>query len=188
MKDPVAQRYELAFRLYPYARVPDQDAPAPVRHKVVVVGGGPIGLGVALDLGLKGVPVLVLDDHEGVGAGSRAICFSKRTLEIADRLGAAGPMLDKGVVWNVGKVFRDDRMIYEFNLLPEEGHKFPAFINLQQPYFEKFLFERIEEVRRRRPDRGPRTEPGGRPDRQGRGAAGARGSLSLKYRGSLSGW
>ena len=42
-----------------------------------------------------------------------------------------------------GKVFRDDRLVYEFNLLPEAGHKFPAFINLQQPYFEKFLHDAI---------------------------------------------
>ncbi len=138
----VQPRYNLAFRLYPYARAPDQDGP-PRRHKVVVVGAGPVGLALALDLGLQGVPVVVLDESEGVGEGSRAICFAKRTLEIADRLGAAGPMLEKGVRWSLGKVFRDDRLIYEFNLLPEDGHKFPAFINLQQPWFEKFLHDRL---------------------------------------------
>ena len=133
----------LAFTLYPYARSADQDAAQPAHHKVIVVGGGPVGLAMALDLGLRGVPVLVLDDNEGVGEGSRAICFSKRCLEICDRLGAAGPMMDKGVVWNVGKVFHDDRLLYEFNLLPEGGHAFPAFINLQQPYFEKYLHDAI---------------------------------------------
>ncbi len=133
----------LAFALYPYARSADQDQPVPARHTVIVVGGGPVGLATALDLGLKGVQVLVLDDQEGVGEGSRAICFAKRTLEICARLGAARPMLDKGVQWNKGKVFRDDRLLYEFNLLPEGGHEFPAFINLQQPYFEKFLHDRI---------------------------------------------
>ena len=46
--------------------------------RAVVIGGGPIGLATALDLGLQGLPVVVLDDHEGVGQGSRAICFSKR--------------------------------------------------------------------------------------------------------------
>ncbi|MBU9696959.1 FAD-dependent oxidoreductase [Rhodobacteraceae bacterium HSP-20] len=143
MKHEVPDRYTLAFRLYPYAKSPDQDAPAPVRHPVVVVGGGPVGLAMALDLGRRGVPVVLLDDHEGAGLGSRALCFAKRTLEICDRLGAAGPMLDKGVQWNLGKVFHDDRLLYEFNLLPEGGHAMPAFINLQQPWFEKFLHEAI---------------------------------------------
>lgn len=136
-------RYSLAFRLYPYARHADQDAPAPVRHPVVVMGGGPIGIATALDLGLQGIPVVVLDDHEGVGQGSRAICFAKRTLEIADRYGCGEAMVDKGVVWNLGKVFHDDRKVFEFNLLPEAGHRFPAFINLQQPYFERFLVEQV---------------------------------------------
>jgi len=142
----VEVRYNTAFKLYPYERSPDQDAATSVRHPVVVVGGGPIGMAMALDLGLKNIPVLVLDDHDGVGVGSRAICFAKRTLEIADRLGCGETMVEKGVVWNVGKVFREKRQIFEFNLLPEEGHKYPAFINLQQPYFEKIIVERIRQA------------------------------------------
>lgn len=143
MKYDVPERYTLAFRLYPYAKSPDQDAATPARHKAIVVGGGPVGLAIALDLGKRGVPVVLLDDHEGAGLGSRALCFAKRTLEICDRLGAAAPMLAKGVQWNLGKVFHDDRLLYEFNLLPEGGHAFPAFINLQQPWFEKFLHDAI---------------------------------------------
>ncbi len=139
----IAGRYRLAHTLYPYARHIDQEAGAPAHHPIVIVGGGPVGLTLALDLGLRGTPALVLDDHEGAGQGSRALCFAKRTLEIVDRLGAADTMLDKGVVWNRGRVFREDREIYDFDLLPEAGHKIPAFINLQQPYFEKFLVERI---------------------------------------------
>ncbi|MDG1970205.1 MAG: FAD-dependent monooxygenase, partial [Paracoccaceae bacterium] len=137
-------RYQTAFRLYPYERVAAQDRVQ--RHQVVIVGGGPIGMAMALDLGLKGIEAVVLDDHDGVGVGSRAICFAKRTLEIADRLGCADPMVEKGVVWNLGKVYREDRQIYDFNLQPEAGHKRPAFINLQQPYFEKFVVERIREA------------------------------------------
>lgn len=140
---PFDDRYTLAYKLYPYERSPDQDAAAPVRHPVVIVGGGPVGVATALDLGRQGIPALVLDDHEGVGMGSRAICFSKRCLEIADRYGCGEPMLEKGVVWNLGKVFNKEREIFRFNLLPEEGHKYPAFINLQQPYFESFIIEKV---------------------------------------------
>ena len=140
-------RYDIAFKLYPYARVAAQGMPTQ-RHPVVIVGGGPIGMATALDLGRKGTPVLVLDDHEGVGQGSRAICFAKRTLEIADRLGAGDAVTDKGVVWNVGRVFHGDNQVFEFNLQPEPGHKRPAFVNLQQPYFEKFLFDAIREAQK----------------------------------------
>lgn len=142
----VTVRYNTAFRLYPYDRSADQDAQSPVRHPVVIVGGGPVGMGLALDLGQRGVPMLVLDDHDGVGVGSRAICFSKRTLEIVDRLGCADEMVEKGVVWNTGRVYRDETEIYSFNLQPEPGHKRPAFINLQQPYFEKFIVDHIRQM------------------------------------------
>jgi 3-(3-hydroxy-phenyl)propionate hydroxylase len=135
-------RYPLAHRAYPYARHPDQDRP-PVRHPVVIGGAGPVGLVLALDLALKGRRVLLLDDHEGIGQGSRAICFAKRSMEILHRLGCGIAVAEQGVVWNLGKVFHRDRLVYAFNLLPEGGHRFPAFVNLPQPAFEKILLDRI---------------------------------------------
>ena len=80
---------------FAYRRAPDQDRVA--RHAVVVVGAGPVGLSAAIDLALRNAPVVVLDDSDRIGEGSRAICFAKRTLEIWDRLGVAGPMLERGV-------------------------------------------------------------------------------------------
>ena len=138
----VAVRYETAFKLYPYEKVSGQSGTVQ-RHPVVIVGGGPVGLALALDLGKKGTPALVLDDHDGAGLGSKAICFAKRTLDIANRLGASIPMVDKGVVWNVGRVFHGENRVFEFNLQPETGHRNPAFINLQQPLFERFLVDEI---------------------------------------------
>jgi 3-(3-hydroxy-phenyl)propionate hydroxylase len=132
--------------LYPYYQSVDQTASAPVRHSVVVIGAGPVGLGMAIDLAQHGIDVVVLDDNDKVSFGSRAICFAKRTLEIADRLGFGDKLVDKGVQWNLGKVFFDERKVYEFNLLAEDGHARPAFINLQQYYFEQYLVERVQEI------------------------------------------
>ena len=132
--------------LYPYSRSPDQDLDAPARHGVVVVGAGPVGLAAAIDLAMQDIPVLILDDNEKVSFGSRAICFAKRPLEILDRLGCGQVMVDKGVTWNTGKVFFGDRQVYAFNLLEEDGHRRPAFINLQQYHLEKFLIDRIREL------------------------------------------
>lgn len=134
--------------IYPYKRSPDQDAIPPKRRQVVIIGAGPVGLAAAIDLAQQAVPVLVLDDNDKVSSGSRAICFSKRTLDIADRLGCGQALVDKGVLWNVGKVFFDERQVYDFDLLPEDGHQRPAFINLQQYYLEEVLVQRIRELER----------------------------------------
>jgi 3-(3-hydroxy-phenyl)propionate hydroxylase len=50
------------------------------------------------------------------------------------------------VVWQVGKIFHGDSLLYQFDLLPELGHKRPAFINLQQFYAEAYLVDRVEEL------------------------------------------
>ena len=125
-----------------YERSPDQDAATPVRHAVVVVGAGPVGLTLAIDLAERGRKVLLLDNDYRLSTGSRAICFAKRTLEIWDRLGVGDRMVAKGVSWNVGKVYFHDDLLYSFDLLPDPGHERPAFINLQQYYAEAYLAEK----------------------------------------------
>ena len=131
---------------FEYERAPEHDAPASSPYPVAVVGAGPVGLATAIDLAQQGVRTVLLDNDDTVSTGSRAICFAKRTLEIFDRLGCGDRMIEKGVSWNVGKVFLHDDLVYTFNLLPETGHARPAFINLQQYYVEGFLAERATEL------------------------------------------
>lgn len=132
------------FARFAYQRHADQARAKPATYPVVIIGAGPVGLTLAIDLKLRGIDCVLLDDQDRIGEGSRAICFAKRTLEIWDRLGCAAPMLDKGVRWNIGKVFQHEKLLYHFDLLPEPGHKMPAFINLQQYYAEKFLVDRAQ--------------------------------------------
>ncbi|NBB96589.1 MAG: FAD-dependent oxidoreductase [Alphaproteobacteria bacterium] len=131
--------------LYPYTRHPDQDRDQdrPARHPVVIIGAGPVGLAAAIDLAMRDVPVVVLDDNDRVSFGSRAICFAKRTLEILDRLGC-GQATAHGVTWNTGRVFHGEGEVYGFNLLEEADHKHPAFVNLQQYYLEHIMVQRAQ--------------------------------------------
>src|SRR5712672_4324406 len=131
-----------------YRRHPDQDRTGAnaAEHPLIVVGAGPVGLSLAIDLAQRGQSVVLLDDADRIGEGSRAICFSKRSLEYWDRLGIGQRMVGKGVVWSVGKIFHGASQVYQFNLLPEEGHKRPAFINLQQFHAEAYLVDRVQEL------------------------------------------
>src|SRR5258706_15077562 len=131
-----------------YRRHLDQDRVGTnvAEYPVVLVGAGPVGLSLAIDLAQRGQSVVLLDDADRIGEGSRAICFSKRSLEVWDRLGVGERMVEKGVGWKTGKIFLGDSMVYQFDLQPEDGHKMPAFINLQQYYAEAYLVDRVQEL------------------------------------------
>ena len=131
---------------FEYRRSPDQDKPSAVRHPVIVIGAGPVGLVAAIDLAQRGVPTILLDDADRIGEGSRAICFAKRTIEIFDRLGVGERMMAKGVSWKSGKIFHGEDLVTTFDLLPEPGHRRPAFINLQQYYVEQYLIEAAQDI------------------------------------------
>ena len=119
-------------------------AASPGHHPVVIVGGGLVGLTLALDLARHQVPSVLLDEDDSVSTGSRAICMAQRSLQVFGRLGLGRRMLDKGVTWNTGRVYLRDRELFGFDLLPEPGHEYPAFINLQQYYAEAWLVEACE--------------------------------------------
>lgn len=107
---------------YQTLELPYQPPPAhDDRRSLVVVGAGPIGLTLALDMAERGHDVLLIDDNNHLSTGSRAICFSKRALDIWDRIGVGQRMVDKGVSWNIGKVFFRDSQVWQFDLLPERA-------------------------------------------------------------------
>ncbi|MBH1974053.1 MAG: FAD-dependent oxidoreductase [Rhodobacteraceae bacterium] len=133
------------YQPFPYIAPPGLTAPEP-RHPVVIVGAGPIGLAMAIELANHGIKSTVLDDNNVVSVGSRAICWSKRSLEILDRLGVGERSVTKGVTWKVGRTFHRDKEVFNFDLLPEDGHKMPAFVNLQQYFVEEYLVERAVEL------------------------------------------
>ncbi|WP_027856936.1 FAD-dependent oxidoreductase [Marinobacterium jannaschii] len=132
--------------VYDYQRSVDQQAGQIAHHPLIIVGAGPIGLAAGLDAGVQGMPALILDDNNTVSVGSRAVCYSKRALEVLDRLGCAGRMVEKGVCWKVGKMFFQDQLVSSFDLLPEAGYSQPAFINLQQYYLEEYMVDRAGEL------------------------------------------
>ena len=66
--------------------------------RVVIVGAGPAGLGLAIELGVRGIPCLLIERNDRVGYAPRAKTTNVRTREhlrrwgIADRLRAASPL------------------------------------------------------------------------------------------------
>jgi 3-(3-hydroxy-phenyl)propionate hydroxylase len=134
------------WRRLPKRGLPSSDAVQ--RATIVVVGTGPVGLAAAIDLGQRGHDVIVAGKLDFVPAGSKAICYSKRSLDILDRLGVGDAAARKGVTWSEGKVFWQDRRepIYAFTTMPVTHQKMPGFVNLQQYHMEDLLIDRISQL------------------------------------------
>jgi 3-(3-hydroxy-phenyl)propionate hydroxylase len=128
------------------------EAPGPQskqgRATIAIVGAGPVGFAMALEFGRQGHQVLLLNRPNFISAGSKAICFSKRSLDIFDRLGVGDAIVEKGVSWNVGKVFWGDRPdpVYQFDMLPVKEQKRPGFLNIPQYYVEEILFDAVSKL------------------------------------------
>lgn len=131
------------FPTYPFHRPPELDGRAR-RHRVVIVGGGPVGLTVALGLARHGVASVVLEPRDCVSFGSRAACISRRSLEIWERFGVLAPALAKGLAWTGGRSFWHDHLVLEFAMPAEPGAKHPPMINLQQCFAEQYLVDAVQ--------------------------------------------
>lgn len=62
---------------------------AAVDCPVLIVGGGPVGLALAVDLGLRGTPCLVIEQGSGTADHPRATAINSRSMEFMRRWGIA---------------------------------------------------------------------------------------------------
>ena len=143
----------LAFKPYPFSRRTYSSSPPPLhkgveerRHRVVVIGAGPVGLTAALALAQHGIPVVLLEADDSVCVGSRAICISRRSLEILERVGAADEFLRMGLAWTGGRSFYRDREVLHFKMPQDENQKLPPMINLAQYQMEQILLDRAHQM------------------------------------------
>ena len=94
--------------------------PAPARAPVVIAGAGPAGMVTALELARHGVASVLLEAERQVSQGSRAIVFTRRSLEILQRLGALEAHLAKGLPWLGGRTFHGAEQILHFTMPHDE--------------------------------------------------------------------
>ncbi|VAW03938.1 2-polyprenyl-6-methoxyphenol hydroxylase and related FAD-dependent oxidoreductases [hydrothermal vent metagenome] len=132
---------------YGYKISADQLNDSIATYEVIIIGAGPVGLAAAVDLAMLNIPVIILDENTNVCKGSRASCYAKRSLEILGRLGVGEEIASRGMAWKIGKVYSGLRLVNEFDLLPDDNGKYPAFTNLYQSEIETILLERLGTLR-----------------------------------------
>jgi 2-polyprenyl-6-methoxyphenol hydroxylase-like FAD-dependent oxidoreductase len=80
---------------------------------VLVVGAGPTGLTVALELARRGVNVQVVDKADRFSVGSRGDGIQPRTLEVFEDLGVLGDVLSAGMSAPLNRIYDGDRVVWE---------------------------------------------------------------------------
>jgi 3-(3-hydroxy-phenyl)propionate hydroxylase len=145
---PVAGALPPSVGAFQYTRFepslpPTEDGVEPGRHRVVIAGGGPVGMSLALGLANHGLRSVVLEADDTVCVGSRAACVSRRSLEIIERLGALPAFLAKGLPWTGGRSFYKTDEVFRFEMPHDERQKLPPMINLEQYYIEQYLLDEI---------------------------------------------
>lgn len=130
---------------------------AHAKTDVVVVGAGPAGLAAAIELGSRGVRVLLVERNARVGLAPRAKTTNVRTRThlrrwgIADRLAAEAPF---GVDYPNDMVFVTRLAGHElarfgnaFNASPERDPRYPEHAQWVPQYkLEKVLLDKVREL------------------------------------------
>jgi 3-(3-hydroxy-phenyl)propionate hydroxylase len=111
--------------------------PIPSDVPVIIAGGGPVGMSVAALLAHHGVPCRVLEADASWCEGSRAICLSRRSLEILGWVGADRPLAAKGLSWVGGRSYFRGTEVLHFEMPSEPTERFAPMINIQQYYIEQ---------------------------------------------------
>jgi len=124
--------------------LPSQHA-APQSHSVVIAGAGPIGMVVALLLARQGVASVLLESERQVSEGSRAIVFTRRSMEILQQAGVAGRIMQHGLPWRFGNSFYQGQRVFRMEAPFDDNDRFWPMINLQQQYLEEYLIDAVRE-------------------------------------------
>ncbi len=137
---------------YPFVPPPELTSGQTSHHPIVIIGGGLAGLTMACALARYGIPAVLLDEDNTVGAkgaSSRGICYTQRSLEIFERLGIYERIAAKGIQWSVGRTFAGHDEVYSFDLRQQSAYQLscqPPFVNIQQFYVEAYLVDRIQDL------------------------------------------
>ncbi len=128
-------RYEVHAPWLPGAHGPQQ------RKQVVIAGAGPAGLVTALELARHGVSSVLLEAELQVSHGSRAIVFTRRSMEILQQVGVAHRITENGLPWRFGNSHYRGQKVFRLEAPHDADDRFFPMINIQQQYLEEYLVD-----------------------------------------------
>ncbi|MFD4976225.1 FAD-dependent oxidoreductase [Streptomyces sp. NPDC058424] len=117
---------------------------------VLIVGAGPSGLTLGIDLARRGVDALVVDRADGLFPGSRGKGIQPRTLEVFDDLGVLDAIRAAGGTYPVGMIWQNGRRTGEHRMFdPVEASEDSPYAEgwmVPQWRTQRILLARLEEL------------------------------------------
>lgn len=121
-----------------------------VQVDVLVVGAGPSGLTLGIDLARRGVDALVVERGGALFPGSRGKGIQPRTMEVFDDLGVVEAIRAAGGAYPAGMIWRDGRRMGEHQMFDpvekSEDSPYPEPWMVPQWRTQQILLARLEEL------------------------------------------
>ncbi|QBS44850.1 FAD-dependent monooxygenase [Nocardia sp. CS682] len=120
-------------------------------HHTLIVGAGPTGLTLAIDLARRGLAVRIIDKAPRPFTGSRGDGVQPRTLEVFDDLGVLSEVLTQGCGQPVFRMFTGSELVREVQMTaprkPTSAVPYPNPQVLGQSQTEEILRHRLTDYR-----------------------------------------
>ena len=120
---------------------------------VLIVGAGPTGLALGVDLARRGVDSLVVEKADGLFPGSRGKGLQPRTMEVLEDLGVLDAILAAGGRYPVGMIWQDGERVGEHRMFDaDEVREAAGDSAFTEPWMvpqwrtQEILFTRLEEL------------------------------------------
>jgi 2-polyprenyl-6-methoxyphenol hydroxylase-like FAD-dependent oxidoreductase len=115
------------------------------KPRVLIVGAGPVGLTLAIQLQSYGTPYRLIEKNAGPSTYTKAMAIHSRTLEIFDEIGIADEIISAGHQLNRFRVqsYGKTVLTYQFSLLDT---KYPFLLCLAQSTTEEILLKKLQSL------------------------------------------
>lgn len=111
----------------------------PIEYDVLIVGAGPTGLALGMQLARYGVSFQIIDKAEGFKNDSRSIAIQGTTLESLLDLGIAEGLLQLGTAIRKVKTYIDGEPSFEMSFRNSQSPLFPFILSVEQSKLERVL-------------------------------------------------
>jgi 2-polyprenyl-6-methoxyphenol hydroxylase-like FAD-dependent oxidoreductase len=112
---------------------------------VLIIGAGPVGMTLAIELTRYGIPIRIIDKATARTDKSKALVLWSRTLELLERSSGAARFVDAGFKVNAVNMVSNDKLIGHVDMSPlQSPHNYALM--LPQADTERLLEQYLEEL------------------------------------------